>query len=828
MSKTLIMCVELDLGGSSKVYLSTSYYTTTPSDTPASQVFQPRLVDQLEFERSVDCVIWSGSSRGSQSFGAIKIANPDGAFDSYAGSSLRDFPVLIKRGYDDSAYSTFTDVASLIIDRVEFSDELIMTLYVRDLSAKLERSLQQSLYPITISNSAIRSTPKPVCFGRCFQIPLTQPETTGNGHYDFHDNLNFIGAEEVFDNGANLTESLGYRRSRKTNISGIERLTSSQGKQCATVLGAFKIASTEINETFASLANWTESNGGVAGRDASIVSNRLSMVNTAGALNLSIAYSAATPTGTDSTYWYYQFSCVSVTSGYAQFRFSSGTVVQEKIDTVGTYSGIIKHDSDVVPEFWAVNGSNCNVLIDDFILRKVTPLSGLLDAVKYFATNDTDVGGKGPLALTDLNSSSISSLEALAPYEIGFFTNQQIQVAEVLDQIMSTYAGWWYIDRLGKLTVGRLSAPTGTPSFFFNEKNIMQGMRIDFDEAKNLSNVGLAKKNFSVYDQSEIVSSLRYVTMNDADKSANISLANDPAYESLTATASGTGAVRSTPVMFGTKLYIEVPTINIGGTDGLYLGFSDLTVTVSNVPGINATSTALRANGSVYQDGFNAAFASSFTGGDVVGLAIDGTQAAYGSKSRGFKMFWSINGAWQVNNPNLLTTFYSSEKNAKGIASFMFGSTEAADSWNVNFGQKPFNYTPPTDYLAPAFLAAVITSEYREKYISSVSLNASYEFAEYSEALAISGSGYSAGMPTLLTKRADLETEMDRRCTMYAAQRFFYTFDVLLEAEDADNLNPGDVISVSYPRFSLSSKMLKVISVKGGLLENKVTIKAWG
>jgi hypothetical protein len=63
---------------------------------------------------------------------------------------------------------------------------------------------------------------------------------------------------------------------------------------------------------------------------------------------------------------------------------------------------------------------------------------------------------------------------------------------------------------------------------------------------------------------------------------------------------------------------------------------------------------------------------------------------------------------------------------------------------------------------------------------------------------------------------------------MYAAQRFFYTFDVLLEAEDADNLNPGDVISVSYPRFSLSSKMLKVISVKGGLLENKVTIKAWG
>lgn len=827
MSKTLIMAVELDVGGSSKIYLSTNYYQTQPSDTPASQIFLPRIIAQLEFERSVSCAIWGDAPRGSQSFGAIKIANSDGAFDTYVGASLRDFSVIVKRGYDTDAYSTFTDVANLIIDRVEFTDELVMTLYVTDISAKLERAVQQTLYPITITNSAIRSTPKPICFGRCFQIPLIQPDTTGNGHFDFHDNLNFVGAEEVLDTGSSLTESSGYRRSRKTGVSGIERLTAVQSKQSATVLGAFKIDSTEINETFSSLANWTETNGGVAGRDASIVSSSLSLVNTAGALNLILTYSAATPTGTDSTYWYYQFSCTNVTSGYAEFRFDNGNVIQERIDQVGTYSGIIKFDSDVVPQFYAINGSNCNVRIDDFILRKVTPMQKLSDAIKYFATNDTSVGGKGNLALTDLNTSSITALETLAPYEIGYYVNQPRQIAEILDDILSTFGGWWYIDRLGKLNVGRLTPPTGTPSFSFNEKNIMQGMRIEFDEAKNLTNVGLAKRNYEVYDQSEIASGLRYVRLNDLDKAASVTLTEDPAYEALTASFSATGAVRSTPVLFGSKFYLEVNTINIG-SDQMYLGFANQSVTINNVPGINATSTAMRANGSVYQDGASAAFGSSYTGGDVIGLAIDGTQAAYGSKARGFKMFWSVNGAWQVNNPNLFTTFYSSAKNSKGIAYIMVGSTEAADDLNVNFGQKPFNYTQPPDYLAPAWQASTICSDYREKYISSVGLHASYDFAQYSESYVTNENRYTQGYPTLISNRADLITEIDRICTIYSSQRFFYTFDVLLEAQAADRLNPGDVISITYPRFGLSSKMLKVISIKGALLDNKVTIKAWG
>ena len=162
----------------------------------------------------------------------------------------------------------------------------------------------------------------------CYQVPFVQPNAYGNGYYDLHDNDQWIGVEQVLDQGSTLTEGTGYERATVSGIYGIERLTAPSGKQCATVLGAFKVASTEITEDFASLASWTETNGGVAGRDVSIVSNACNIVNTAGGATLSIAWNGSTPTGTDATYWYYEFNCTAWVSGYAELRTEAGAATQ--------------------------------------------------------------------------------------------------------------------------------------------------------------------------------------------------------------------------------------------------------------------------------------------------------------------------------------------------------------------------------------------------------------------------------------------------------------------------------------------------------------------
>lgn len=830
MPKFLTIAVELTPVGGTTIYFSTHRYRSAAGDTPASLNFRPRLVDQIEFDRSVGCALWGEQPRGKQNFGVIKIANSDGAFDSYVGVSLRDAAVVIKRGYSTAAYSTFSTVANLIVDKAEFTNELILALYVTDISALLERSLQDDVYPITISNSSLVNTPRPITFGRCYQVPLSQPETIGNGHFDFHDNKNFVGVEQLLDTGITLIESVGYKRSSKSGIFGIERLSAIQSAQAATVLGAFKIISTEITENFASLASWTETNGGAANRDATISSNQLRLTNTAGGSDLSLAWSASTPTGTDATYWFYEFSCTNWVSGYAQLRFGAGAIIQEVIDKAGSYAGIIRLSGNAVPAFYAISGSNCDLYIDNFRLRKVTPMETLLDAIKFVATNDTTTGGHGPLTLLQIDSSAITALETAAPYSLGFHINQPIQIADVLDQIMTSFTGWWYVNRLGLLTVGRLSAPAGSPVFSFDENSIESGMAIALDQAKNLSDRALGKKNYFSYDQSEIAGVLRYVQNNNSDKSANVTLSYDALTDTYQINNTGTGSVRSTPPFFGDRYYFEIYTDTIN-TDQMYIGMANTGAAITNYPGASAHSIAYRADGDLYVNGSATGFGSSYTGGDTIGVAIDGRSAAYGSKARGFRIYFSVNGLWQVHNPNISSTFSSSADNAFGVAYAMLGNAESGNQLRVNYGQNPFFYTQPAEYSSLTSHATNVCAAYRDNYQSSVPLADAYAFARVSETLSGSFSNsqfYLDGIPTLLNKRADLQTECDRWCGIYGSERFFYSFNAFLQAEDADTLEPGDIISVTYPRYGLSNKLLCVVSVTGRLLDTKVSIVAWG
>ena len=813
--------------GSDTIYLSThSYYS-------GSDFFQPRLIDDVEFDRSVGCVLWGSRSRGEQNFGVIRVANADGAFDSLVGTSLRDESVIIKRGESLDAYGTFATVATLIVDRVEFTDELVMSIYVTDISAKLERALQSSVYPSTVSNAAVRGQPRPITFGCCYQVPFVQPNAYGNGYYDLHDNDQWIGVEQVLDQGSTLTEGTGYERATVSGIYGIERLTAPSGKQCATVLGAFKVASTEITEDFASLASWTETNGGVAGRDVSIVSNACNIVNTAGGATLSIAWNGSTPTGTDATYWYYEFNCTAWVSGYAELRTEAGAATQRRIDAAGRYTGIIRASGNVVPAFYAPNGSNCSLTIDAFRLRKVTPMTGLSDCIKFLATNDATTGGHGPLTTSDLDTTSISDLETDAPYDLGFYVQTPVQIADMLDQVMASFGGWWYVNRLGKIAVGRLESPVSSSQVMaFDQTNIAAGMRISFDEAKGLSNRALGKRNWQPYQESELAASLQYVQLNASDKDADVTLsAGNYAYS-----AAALGSVRSTPLMAGSCYYFEVSVSAVASTQHM-IGVGSSAATITNYPGATANSMSLRANGNSIVNGSATAYGTGFVANDVVGVAIDGRSAAYGSSSRGFRLYVSVNGVWQASaDPDLETGFIASAANSTAIAYAMLGGNfTGTNSGAVNFGQSSFSYDPPADYIAPAWHRALVQLDYRESYQSSTALAASYEFASASEAAPIvltadrgQAVAYTTGIPTWLSANTDLEAECDRWCALYAQEAFFYQFDVFLDAEDADELLPGDLVEISYSRFGLSSKPLRVVGVKGRMLDRRVTLTCWG
>ena len=803
---------------SAPLYLANQNYITAAADSPAETHFEPRLVDDVRFSRGIGLSFHGSKPRGSQNFDAIDINNQDGALDSHVGSSLRDQEVVIKRGSDVTlAYSALDVVQVLTVDRIEFVGTERVRVYTKGIGAKLDRALQLNTYPATTINASLRGRPRPIVIGRAYNAPCLQVTPYANGQFDVHEDDNWIGIEQLCDQGATLIEGTAYERSTKTGVYGFERLSTIGGKHAATVLGAFKITTTWIDEAFANLSAWTENNGGVGGRDASIVSNQLSMVNTAGGADLSIDFGTSI-TATRDKYFFYQIDCAAWTSGSCQIRSSSVIAVVEKtIDAVGRYTGIIRAGSNFTFRISAPNGSNCSLVLDSLKLYEVTPIESLTDWLTYLCVT------KGPLSSGDLDASSISTLEAATGYKYGASFVAPVTIADVLDGLATSYGGAWWIGRTGTLKVGQLLAPTGTAAYSFDQSSIMDGMEIEFDEARGMSNRILSKKNWDAYTEGEVVAALNNVRLNSADKDADVTLS----VSDYTYSAANVGSVRSVPALAGGRIYFEVRASTVDGTQQHYIGYGNASATITSYPGATNDSTAYRANGQSYTNASGAAYGNTWAANDVIGVAVDMRAAAMGSRQQHHRIYWSKNGTWQNSgNPDTETAPVIGAINVTGFAYAMLGGNVAStNAGAVNFGGEAFAYTPPADYLAPAWHRTAVASAFRHVYQSATALA-----DEYAAQVAARGAtDDEQGVATLLTRATDAVTECDRWAALFASERFLYRFTVLLAADvDADVLEPFDLIEVTYPRFGLSAKKLRVLDVSGSLLSRAVTVLAWG
>ena len=820
----LAIAVEITIPAGGTLYACTHPYITRAADTPASTAFEPSIAEDVSFDRSVGCAFWGSRPRGAQNFGTVRLVNASGLYDSYVGVSFRDQTCVIKRGDTDAAYSTWTTVATLMVDSLTVT-ELYADFTVKDKSARLERPLQSNLYPTTITNQALRGRPRPITLGTCFQVPLLQPDVFGNGHYDLHQDDQWIGTTQVLDQGAALIEGTGYRRSAKSGIFGIERLTAVGGVQVANVQGRFRILSTDLSDDFNDLLGWTENNGGIAGRDASISSGTLRMQNTVGGADLQLI-SNSTLTAVDGDVFYYEFDVPTWTSGSAQFRTGAGLATIERvIDAAGRYTGVFRVAANFVPRLIAVNGSNCDLTIDNLRIRKIALDDRLQDIVPYVCTV------KGPLVSGDLDSTAIAQIDTDTGYRYGFHASEPIQIADVLDQLAVSIGGWWYVRRTGTLTFGRLLAPTGTATWFFDQTNITRdGVRVTLDGAPGLSNVCLAKRNWRVLTEGELVGSLNFVQLNNSDRGANVTLSGS----NYTYSAANVGSVRSTPGVFGDRVYFEVRVNSIGAGTQHLIGVGNTTGLNTSAPGADANSLAYRANGQSITGGVLSAYGTAWAANDIIQVAIDGRPAAQGANQRHFRVYFGRNGTWQnSSNPDTEAAFLTVAGGTEGLAHLMVGGNALeTNAGTVNFGQNAFAHTVPADYIAPAWQRWLVLSDYRFKFESTTALAAAYAHADAAPTLtdrADNEREYVGGIPTLLARNADATAEANRWAGLYTVERFFYEFNALLDAGiNADQIEPGDLCEITWPRFGLSAKKLRIVGVRGALMGRQVTITAWG
>lgn len=229
-----IITFAIDAGedGTAK-WLATQRFITGGSDTPSNVCFEPRLRDNVTYQREAACVVW-GNEEARGNLGAVDIDNTDGELDPWLSETWRDRAGTFRRGLESVQYSSHDHIAHVVIDNITTPDRHTIRLHLRDKGALLDIALNE-FYDTSVVVEALEQEPKPVCIGQCEGVPLVCVDDA-NLDYDLHD-ADVTSVDEVTDQGVILTEGTQWEVSTEPTVFGVRRLTNPAGKQVATVVG---------------------------------------------------------------------------------------------------------------------------------------------------------------------------------------------------------------------------------------------------------------------------------------------------------------------------------------------------------------------------------------------------------------------------------------------------------------------------------------------------------------------------------------------------------------------------------------------------------------
>jgi hypothetical protein len=130
--------------------------------------------------------------------------------------------------------------------------------------------------------------------------------------------------------------------------------------------------------------------------------------------------------------------------------------------------------------------------------------------------------------------------------------------------------------------------------------------------------------------------------------------------------------------------------VQTAGSVGSVAGIAQDNAGLSTYIGGNANSWGYHSNGSVYTNATASSYGNTWTTNDIIGVAFDADNG---------KLYFSKNGTFQ-NSGNPVTgtnPAYSSLTTTPYFPAFQTNNTTTS---SINFGQRPFSYTPPSGFVA--------------------------------------------------------------------------------------------------------------------------------
>jgi hypothetical protein len=179
-------------------------------------------------------------------------------------------------------------------------------------------------------------------------------------------------------------------------------------------------------------------------------------------------------------------------------------------------------------------------------------------------------------------------------------------------------------------------------------------------------------------------------TWDPASKDSGVTLSGG----NLVATCdtSGHDFVRTAHSLPSKKIYCEI-TVTNANSGSVTIGISkdvDRSVNSGNEVGFYADEWSYRsANGQKENNSSGASFGSSYTTGDVIGIAVDLPNG---------KIWWAKNNTWQASGSPAAGT----NPAFTGLSGIIYvaaaGDGSATQTITANFGKSAFTYSPPTGF----------------------------------------------------------------------------------------------------------------------------------
>lgn len=487
---------------------STLPYITKSTDSPANTIYEPRILNDIEYSRDLGLWIW-GDSRTSTSIGFLEIADPEGKYDYLMMTNCRDLRLTIYQVGEGDAYSTKTLLATLIIDKVEYVANGSKRFYLRDRSTALDIPILNSTYSTAIPNTSLQGKPRPFGYGILNWVE-PQPVDLVNLIYDLGD-VNRRNVASYRDQGL-IVSTFAETAIPLAEVNGFRRTTAPAGVQTIQGLTVRKVAQTIAAAQGSEFTNWTADNpdGWTVTETApnnivtQTVAGQARFVSNGAATVQILNNHGVASSGDERVYWEIEVSAR--VSGRLQVMVGGFNV--QTIQEVGFYKGMYIFSPGTTDFAIRVPaGETADISINYArVWRSVRT-----DIFHYALENLLfDKGGltSADVVSADYNTVSIDFQNGTHsnPNAVTDYFDSQTNVSDAVTSLLGTYLCGWYIDSSFKFRVvpWRLPLSGDVSQFTFDRSNIVKdSLSIEFDELAGLATVIRWGKNQRVLSDAE-------------------------------------------------------------------------------------------------------------------------------------------------------------------------------------------------------------------------------------------------------------------------------------------------------------------------------------